>query len=127
MFEIVSIFIVITLITMAEEKEDKNPVIATLHGVPIRRSNVLQIRMNESAYRDLIEQSFKTSLPMSKIVILRQQPCQVCGCDNVTVSMDVTKKKYDYRVGENGGNLVKNSNGKKHDDPGDFPEPQAQA
>lgn len=118
MFEIVSIFIVITPITMADEKVDKNPIIDYLHNVPIRASNILQIRMNETAYRDLIEQSFKTALPMSKIILLRQEPCQSCGCDNVKMCVTVTKNKYEYRVGENGGNLVKNSNGKQHTDTG---------
>lgn len=103
---------------MAEEKEDKNPILSYLHNVPIRATNILQIRMNETAYRDLIEQSFNTSLSMSKVMLLRQEPCQKCGCDNATMCVSVTKKKYEYRVGENGGNLVKNSNGKRHTETG---------
>lgn len=99
---------------MTEEKQDKNPVIKTVHGVPIRENNTICIRLNASAYEDLIEQSHKTSISMTKILVLRQEPCQQCGCDNVTLILK--KNKYSYRIGENGGTQVNNINGKGHND-----------
>lgn len=99
---------------MAKEgKEEKYPVIDTLHGVDIRKFNTVCIRLEETAYRDLVEQSHKTTISLTKIIILRSEPCQQCGCDNVTLVLK--KKKQSYRIGENGGTFVKN-NGKGQED-----------
>lgn len=116
MFEIVLIFIAITLITMGKPKEDNNPIINYLHDVPIRNTNTICLRVSEDAYRDLVEQSFKTGLSVSKIFVLRNEPCQSCGHDNVNISL--VKKKYQYRIGENGNALVKTNNGKRHTETG---------
>lgn len=117
MLEIVSIFNAIKTIAMTEDKDDKNPVIDTIHGIQIRESNTICLRVAGDMYRDLIEQSYRTSLSITKIIILRNEPCQSCGCDNVTLSLK--KQKYPYKIGNTGGNLVKNQNGKGHDHPGE--------
>lgn len=98
---------------MAKVKEDKNPVIEELHGIQIRRTNKLTIRVDADYYRDLINQSHRTALSMSKIMFIRSAPCQLCKCDNVTLT--VKKVKHTYHIADNGGSLIKNINGKGHD------------
>lgn len=104
---------------MAEGKEDKNPVIAILHGIEIRKTNTVSIRYNETAFRELVEQSHITKLSFTKIIILKTSPCQACGCDNVDFKVSLKKTKYDYRIGDNGGTLLKTINGKGHNNPGE--------
>lgn len=123
MLEIVTIFIAITLITMSKPIEENNPIIAYLHGTPIRKTNTICLRVSESAYRDLVEQSHKTELSISKIFVLRNEPCQNCGHDNVNISLK--KRKHEYRIGENGNKLVKN--GKGQPDTGEDQDTEAQA
>jgi hypothetical protein len=108
---------------MASKRDEKFPIIEILHGVPIRKSNTICLRFSEDAYRDLVIQSHNTSLSVSKIVILRNGPCQECGCDNVTVA--VLKKRNGYRIQDNGNNLVKN--GKGQHDTGESQDIKAQA
>lgn len=99
---------------MGDKKDDKNPVLEMLHGVPIRNTNIIQLRVDAAYYRDLIEQSFKTTLSIAKIIIIRSEPCQQCKCDNVTLS--IKKRKNNYHIASNGGTLIKNINGKGHND-----------
>lgn len=91
---------------MADPIEDNNPIKYHLHGVPIRKTNTITLRVDEEAYVDLVKQSKTTGISISKIYAFRNAPCESCGCDNVTIVL--LKRKQTYRIGENGGSLVRN-------------------
>lgn len=69
------------------KKTTGNPVLKEIEGIEVRRSNYLTITFNEHAYEELIKEAKATGLSMAKLVALKSQPCQQCGCNNVTVTI----------------------------------------
>lgn len=64
-----------------------NPVIDVIHGIEIKKYNYVQIMFGTQAFKDLIKEAAVTGLSIPKLVAIKSQPCQQCGCDNVTLTI----------------------------------------
>lgn len=64
-----------------------NPVLKTVHGVKVRKYNYPSVLYNEDAYIELINQAHETGLSIPVLIALKSQPCQICKCDNVTLTI----------------------------------------
>lgn len=60
-----------------------NPVVEVYQGIPIRRSNVIQLRVGSVLFKTLILESERTDLPISKILAFSSKPCERCLCVDV--------------------------------------------
>lgn len=70
-------------------KMSKNdPVLEYCHNIPIRKSNIFQIRLTATVYKALILESERTGLPISKIIIYGSRPCERCVKEDALVFID---------------------------------------
>lgn len=60
-----------------------NPVVEIYKGIDIRKSNVYPLRLPDFLLKELIDESERTGLPISKILVLSSRPCHCCK--NLTI------------------------------------------
>lgn len=82
-------------------EKPSNPVLRVVNGIEIRKNNYLTITLNELAYQALVEESQTTNLSMAKLVAIKSQPCQECGCSNVTITVKKDGRSNKQNTGYN--------------------------
>lgn len=79
----------------------KNPVITICHGVEVKKYNYVNIMFSAQAFEQLINEAAATKLSIPKLVAIKSQPCQRCGCDNVTLVIAKDGRANKQTNGEN--------------------------
>lgn len=104
---------------MAESNYEKsNPVLYHYKGIPIRRFNTVNLRIDEITYKELIDAEVETGLSQRKILAYSGMPCKSCEGTFVTAFTDNGEVKikrgiFSKRIpNTNGVNKIKKANGK---------------
>jgi len=62
----------------------KNPVVEVYNGVKIRKYNTCHLKFGAAFFKFLVLESERTGMPISKILMISSQPCEVCTKISVT-------------------------------------------
>jgi hypothetical protein len=81
---------------MPKHKKTDN-VLYKIGEIEIRKINFINLKLGEHEYARLAKASLLSGLPISKLIALSAQPCNVCGNDQVHISINLgmlsTKKQ----------------------------------
>lgn len=62
-----------------------NSVLEVYKGIQIRKSNHVFLRVGAPLYKFLILESERTGIPISKILVYSDKPCEVCAKSDIIV------------------------------------------
>jgi hypothetical protein len=99
-----------------------NPIVEIYKGVTIRRYNPYQMRFSAVVFKNLILESERTGLPISKILAFSSKPCERCiGTDVIAFNKEGDEVKIKRGILSrhipegNGTSIIKQAeNAKKH-------------
>lgn len=63
---------------LTNPQQDANPILETFHGIPIRRYNKVQIRLDPISYKELIQAEVDSKLSQRQILGYSSKPCNCC-------------------------------------------------
>lgn len=57
---------------------ESNPVVEVYKGVEIRKCNAVQFKLSAAAFKNLVLESERTNIPITKLLIHSSKPCERC-------------------------------------------------
>lgn len=91
----------------------KCSIIEIYKGIPIKKSNVVRLRVSPRKYKELIDEVDRTGLSIPKIISQSGKPCNYCkGIDVIIFDDEGSKIKIkrgilsDYTIMNSGKNII---------------------